>query len=182
MSNNKGTKQTISKQTISKQTNKKKNLISYLPSLKKFWFETFNFNRFCISRRQSSTTIPAREQMKNEVLQVTEIFWNYPGTYNAILAIFYWPLPIGAFQGQTGSLPVCNENLSLLIMYNLEQYTHSDLLQLIFLKISEAERKVIMAREKLLSLSSNMHENKKDFKCTCTLYHIMMKKQLRGTQ
>ena len=43
-------------------------------------------------------------------------------------------------------------------MYNLEQYTHSDLLQLIFLKISEAERKVIMAREKLLSLSSNMHE------------------------
>ena len=89
--------------------------------------------------------------MKNEVFQVTEIFWNYPGTYNAILAIFYW-------------------------------HTHSDLLQLIFLKISEAERKVIMAREKLLSLSSNMHENKKDFKCTCTLYHIMMKKQLRGTQ
>ena len=120
--------------------------------------------------------------MKNEVFQVTEIFWNYPGTYNEILAIFYWPLPIGAFQGQTGSLPVCNENLSLPIMYNLEQYTHSDLLQLIFLKISEAERKVIMAREKLLSLSSNMHENKKDFKCTCTLYHIMMKKQLRGTQ
>ena len=89
MSNNKGTKQTISKQTISKQTNKKKKIISYLPSLKKFWFETFNFNRFCISRRQSSTTIPAREQMKNEVFQVTEIFWNYPGTYNAILAIFY---------------------------------------------------------------------------------------------
>ena len=67
-------------------------------------------------------------------------------------------------------------------MYNLEQYTHSDLLQLNFLKISEAARKVIMAPEKLLSLSSNMHENKKDFKCTCMLYHIMMKKQLRGTQ
>ena len=99
--------------------------------------------------------------MKNEVFQVNEIFWNYPGTYNEILAIFYWPLPIGAFQGQTGSLPVCNENLSLPIMYNLEQYTHSDLLPLIFLKISEAERKVIMAWEKLLSLSSNMHKTRK---------------------
>ena len=65
-------------------------------------------------------------------------------------------------------------------MYNLE-YTHSDLLQLNFLKISEAERKVVMAQEKLLSLSGNMQENKKDFKCRCTLYHIMVKKQLRGT-
>ena len=36
----------------------KKQTLKYLPSLKKFWFETFNFNRFCISNRQSSTTIP----------------------------------------------------------------------------------------------------------------------------
>ena len=33
----------------------------YLPSLKKFWFETFNFRRFCISNRQSSTTIPEKK-------------------------------------------------------------------------------------------------------------------------
>ena len=51
--------------------------------------------------------------------------------------------------------------MKTLAYWSLEQYTHSDLLQLNFLKISEAERKVIMAWEKLLSLSSNMHKQER---------------------
>ena len=43
-----------------KQTNNNV-IMPYLPSLKKFWFETFNFRRFCISNRQSSTTIPEKK-------------------------------------------------------------------------------------------------------------------------
>ena len=106
-----------------------------------------------------------------------ELPWNLQcNISNISLTSSHW-----GFSGTNRILLVFNANLSLLIMYNLEQYIYSDFLQLNFLKISEAERKVIMAREKLLSLSGNMHENKKDFKCTCTLYHIMVKKQLRGT-
>jgi hypothetical protein len=30
----------------------------YLPSRKKFWFETFDFNKLSINNKQSSTTIP----------------------------------------------------------------------------------------------------------------------------
>ena len=44
-----------------KQTNNNV-IMPYLPSLKKFWFETFNFRRFCISNRQSSTTIPEKKK------------------------------------------------------------------------------------------------------------------------